>query len=168
MAQRQRYPVPYPHPRQLLGGRPKNQQKYIRASTFANLKHGEERVLYRIYRICGNSAICPVPLSRTRPESPNRRSSFPAARSEALPAYKERWTIETMFKVLKSSGFNIEDTHMVHINRIDNSSGLLLLPIPGPTVLALPPTSKSKAVRVLKQREACNQSCQVRSPELHR
>lgn len=27
-AQRQRYPVPYPHPRQLLGGRPKNQQKY--------------------------------------------------------------------------------------------------------------------------------------------
>ena len=28
-------------------------------------------------------------------------------------------TIETMFKGLKSSGFNIEDTHMVHIDRIE-------------------------------------------------
>jgi len=26
--------------------------------------------------------------------------------------YKERWQIETVFRALKSSGFNIEDTHL--------------------------------------------------------
>lgn len=32
--------------------------------------------------------------------------------------YKDRWQIETMFKALKSSRFNIEDTHLSDLNRI--------------------------------------------------
>ena len=32
--------------------------------------------------------------------------------------YKERWQIESAFKALKTSGFNIEDTHLTDINRI--------------------------------------------------
>lgn len=32
--------------------------------------------------------------------------------------YKRRWQIETMFKALKSSGFNLEDTHLTHQDRI--------------------------------------------------
>jgi len=30
---------------------------------------------------------------------------------EADTLYKDRWQIETVFSALKSSGFNIEDTH---------------------------------------------------------
>ncbi len=37
---------------------------------------------------------------------------------QALINYKERWQIETMFKAMKSSGFNIEDTHLADLERI--------------------------------------------------
>lgn len=37
---------------------------------------------------------------------------------QALINYKERWQIETMFKAMKSSGFNIEDTHLTNLDRI--------------------------------------------------
>ncbi len=32
---------------------------------------------------------------------------------------KQRWQIETMFKAFKTQGFNIEDTHLSDIGRID-------------------------------------------------
>ena len=38
---------------------------------------------------------------------------------QALLNYKQRWQIETMFKAFKTKGFNIEDTHLSDINRID-------------------------------------------------
>ena len=38
---------------------------------------------------------------------------------EGLEKYKERWQIETLFKGLKSSGFNVEDTHLRDLERIE-------------------------------------------------
>ncbi len=38
---------------------------------------------------------------------------------EILKIYKKRWTIELMFKHCKTNGFNLEDTHMVHLERIE-------------------------------------------------
>jgi len=35
-----------------------------------------------------------------------------------LALYKKRWGIETGFKCLKSNGFNLEDTHLIHADRI--------------------------------------------------
>lgn len=43
---------------------------------------------------------------------------------EALGYYRQRWQIETLFKGIKSSGFNIEDTHVTHQDRLEK---LLLL-----------------------------------------
>ncbi|RCW36785.1 IS4 family transposase [Marinilabilia salmonicolor] len=37
---------------------------------------------------------------------------------QALIDYKERWQIETMFKAMKSSGFNLEDTHLNNLDRL--------------------------------------------------
>ena len=39
--------------------------------------------------------------------------------SESKECYKKRWQIETMFKALKSSGFNIDKTHLQDIERIE-------------------------------------------------
>ena len=36
----------------------------------------------------------------------------------ALANYKRRWQIETLFAALKSRGFNLEDTHLLHPERI--------------------------------------------------
>ena len=38
---------------------------------------------------------------------------------QALLHYKERWQIETLFKALKTKGFNMEDTHLTEVDRID-------------------------------------------------
>lgn len=71
---------------------------------FANLKHGEERIMYRIYRVYGELCYLAdaVIKDKTGKHEPQILVSF--CRPEgALADYKERWTIETMFKGLKSS-----------------------------------------------------------------
>ena len=44
---------------------------------------------------------------------------------EAQSLYKERWQIETAFKALKTSGFNIEDTLLTDIDRIEKLFALV-------------------------------------------
>ena len=38
---------------------------------------------------------------------------------EALAAYKQRWGIERTFKSLKTSGFNLEDTHITNLKKLE-------------------------------------------------
>lgn len=45
---------------------------------------------------------------------------------ESLSLYKERWQIESAFKALKTSGFNIEDTHLTDLDRINKLLALVL------------------------------------------
>jgi transposase len=37
----------------------------------------------------------------------------------AQKIYKERWQIETAFRALKSNEFNMENTHLTNIDRVD-------------------------------------------------
>lgn len=37
---------------------------------------------------------------------------------QAMTFYKDRWQIETMFRAMKTSGFNLEDTHLTNLERI--------------------------------------------------
>ncbi|MBN2776996.1 MAG: transposase [Bacteroidales bacterium] len=45
----------------------------------------------------------------------------------AQSTYKQRWQIETAFRALKSSGFNIEDTHLKDPERIEKLLALVLI-----------------------------------------
>ena len=45
----------------------------------------------------------------------------------ALEDYKRRWGIEVLFAALKSRGFDLEQTHLVHIERIEKLFALLAL-----------------------------------------
>jgi transposase len=47
--------------------------------------------------------------------------------SKSKECYKKRWQIETMFKALKSSGFNIEKTHLQQIERIEKLVALVFI-----------------------------------------
>lgn len=46
---------------------------------------------------------------------------------EAQALYKERWQIESTFKALKTSGFNIEDTHLTDTERVGKLFALVLI-----------------------------------------
>jgi hypothetical protein len=46
---------------------------------------------------------------------------------QALINYKERWQIETMFRAMKSSGFNLEDTHLTDLERISKLLAVLAI-----------------------------------------
>lgn len=46
--------------------------------------------------------------------------------NQANSLYKERWQIESAFKALKTSGFNIEDTHLTDIDRINKLLALVI------------------------------------------
>lgn len=41
--------------------------------------------------------------------------------------YKERWQIETAFRALITSGFNIEETHLQDIERIEKLFTLVII-----------------------------------------
>jgi hypothetical protein len=47
--------------------------------------------------------------------------------SKSKDCYKKRWQIETMFKALKTSGFNIEKTHLQDIERIEKLVSLVFI-----------------------------------------
>lgn len=47
--------------------------------------------------------------------------------TQTLCAYKDRWQIETMFRALKTSGFNLEDTHLTDLERISKLLSLLCI-----------------------------------------
>lgn len=44
---------------------------------------------------------------------------------EALENYKQRWSIEKLFNKLKTRGFNLEDTHMTALNKLEKLIGLV-------------------------------------------
>lgn len=46
---------------------------------------------------------------------------------KANTLYKERWQIETTFKALKSSGFNIEHTHLTEMDRVEKLFALVMI-----------------------------------------
>ena len=50
-----------------------------------------------------------------------------AACSEIMSDYKKRWKIETMFKALKSQGFNFEDTHLTCPKKLELLMELLAI-----------------------------------------
>lgn len=46
---------------------------------------------------------------------------------KANEIYKQRWQIESAFKALKSSGFNIEDTHLTELDRVEKLFALVII-----------------------------------------
>ncbi len=46
---------------------------------------------------------------------------------EALAYYRIRWQVECLFQGIKSSGFNIEDTHVVALDRLEKLVLLVMI-----------------------------------------
>jgi len=69
-----------------------------------------------------------------------------------LKIYKTRWTIELLFRHCKSNAFNLEDTHLVHLERIEKlfavvCSALVICFLVGKFEVGKSPTPYKKTVR---------------------
>lgn len=100
--------------------------RWVRVSwLFNNLRMGETQHLYKIHYVNNHDCY----LSACRMKGRNGMSELQILISynkpkETVDTYRLRWQIETMFKAMKSVGFNIEDTPLTDLKRIEK---LLLL-----------------------------------------
>src|SRR5690606_22641373 len=106
---------------------PKKQKQITAWHLFNSLKAGQMKHYHKIMKIqeesCYLSGIKTIKdgkldfciiISFNKPE-------------EALEKYKQRWQIETLFRGLKSSGFNLEDTHVTHLDRLEKLILLVMI-----------------------------------------
>ena len=87
---------------------------------FNNLKHGSYRHCEKIYYLGKNLVYlsgCKTVNAATGKVDYVIIASY-SKQDQAMVFYKDRWQIETMFKAMKSSGFNLEDTHLTDLERL--------------------------------------------------
>jgi hypothetical protein len=108
--------------------KPSNGKRAKASWLFNTLKINECSFQSKIFRV--NGELCY--LSATRiinkenvPELQIIVSFNKPDKAQAL--YKERWQIESAFKALKTSGINIEDTHLSDIERVSKLLALVLI-----------------------------------------
>ena len=92
---------------------------------FNGLKIGESTFFHKIYYV--NNQACYLAGSRVKGHDgkPELQVIISYNQSkDSVETYRRRWQIETMFKAMKSAGFNMEDTHLTDLERV---SKLLLM-----------------------------------------
>jgi len=95
---------------------------------FNNLKVGEFYHYPKIVELHGQKCY----LSGSKTIDRNGKMEFLIIVSfnkpeQAMAYYKQRWQIETLFRGLKSSGFNIEDTHVTDLERLEKLFSLTMI-----------------------------------------
>lgn len=98
---------------------PRNNHKVKASWLFNDLKMGQFKHYPKIVFI--NKVACYLSASVIKSNTGTTEFQFLISFNnpeKANECYKRRWQIETMFKSLKSSGFNLEDTHLKDAERI--------------------------------------------------
>lgn len=106
---------------------PRKQKQVPAWHLFNNLKVGEFRHYERIVRI--NGQLCYLSGTKTIREGKVEYLILVSFNrpDQALEYYRMRWQVETLFRGLKSSGFNIEDTHVIALDRLEKLMLLVMI-----------------------------------------
>ncbi|HEU0226338.1 MAG TPA: IS4 family transposase, partial [Arachidicoccus soli] len=95
---------------------------------FTGLKNGEIGHYSRIVKVNGEYCYLSATLGRNRDKKPEYVIIISYSQDEQVMVnYKDRWQIETCFKAMKSRGFNIENTHLQDIVRIEKLVCLVMI-----------------------------------------
>jgi hypothetical protein len=95
---------------------------------FLGLKHGEIRHYPRIVIINKEYCYISATMTHNRNNKPELLIIISFNKNEqSILNYKERWQIETCFRAMKSSGFDIEKTHLQDIKRIEKLLCLVMI-----------------------------------------
>jgi hypothetical protein len=76
---------------------------------------------------------------------------------EALRIYRLRWAIELTFKALKKTGFNLEDTHLTHTDRVEKLFTLVTIAFIYAYLVGVHKNDEVKAIKILPHgRKQCS------------
>jgi len=107
---------------------PKTGKQFKATWLFGDLKLNETRFLHSIYYV--NNQLCYLSASKIKNKEGNPEFQIVISFCKpeiAQKTYKERWQIETAFRAMKTSGFNLEDTHLTDIDRIEKLVALVTI-----------------------------------------
>lgn len=98
---------------------PKNKQQVKAGWLFNSLKIGQVKHHPKIVIINGVECYLSASLIKNKKGTLEYQYLISFHKPDnALESYKDRWQIETMFRAMKTSGFNLEKTHLTHPDRI--------------------------------------------------
>ncbi len=118
---------------------------------FNDLKINECKALYRIYYV--NNQLCYLSASKIKNKEGVPELQVLISFKNPLDAqqlYSERWQIETAFRALKSSGFNIEDTHLTNLERIEKLFSIVTVAFTWAYLVGIHLHENVKPIRMLK------------------
>jgi hypothetical protein len=129
---------------------PRNGKRFKAFWAFNDLRRGESKVLYPIYRV--NGQLCYLSASKIiHDNTPELQIMISFNKPEnALQRYKDRWQVETAFRALKSSGFNIEDTHLTDLCRVEKLFSIVTVAFAWAYVVGVFASEKVKPIKILK------------------
>jgi hypothetical protein len=130
---------------------PRTGKRFKAFLMFADLKSGQCRCLDRIYRV--NGQLCYLSASKVKDKTGQPELQIIIAFNRPQNAqlfYKERWQIETCFRGMKSSGFNIENTHLTDLERIEKLFTIVMLAFAWAYVVGVHVNEYVKPIRILK------------------
>jgi hypothetical protein len=130
---------------------PRTGKRFKASWAFNGLKCGQSVCLNRIYRLNGQFCYLSASKIKNKQKIPELQIIISFNKPEiAQEIYKERWQIETTFRGLKSSGFNIEDTHLTDIQRIEKLFSIVMIAFAWAYVVGVFASENIKTIRILK------------------
>ncbi|MFI3292855.1 MAG: IS4 family transposase [Rikenellaceae bacterium] len=107
---------------------PRKRSKIKVGHLFNSVRNGEFRSFEKLYYV--GSELCFLAASRVKNKQGVMELQIIASYNQpelSKNLYKERWLIECTFKSLKTSGFNIEATHIRDVDRFAKMLSLVML-----------------------------------------
>ena len=130
---------------------PRTGKRFKAFWAFNGLKCGQASFLSRIYRLNGQFCYLSAAKIKNKYGTPELQIIISFNKPEiAQEIYKDRWQIETTFRGLKSSGFNIEHTHLTDIQRIEKLFSIVMIAFAWAYVVGVFVHENLKPIKILK------------------
>jgi hypothetical protein len=130
---------------------PRNGRRIKASHLFNRVPLNECMALQKIYSL--NNQLCYLSASKIKNKQGKPELQIIVSFNDpqnAQAIYKERWQIETAFRALKSSGFNIEDTHLSDMDRIEKLFSIVIMAFTWSYLIGIYLHKNVKPIRVMK------------------
>lgn len=129
---------------------PRSNGRIKASSLFSDLGHGDERVYMRAFILKGERCYLAGARIKNKEGKPELQIIISYDKPEhAVRSYAGRWQVETCFRAMKSAGFNMEDTHLDKIDRIERLVALITIAVTWSYLVGIQKDLDIKPIKIL-------------------